>query len=74
MTAFLKAAAKTVAAFLVAWLATRGVEVDSAAMELVITGLFVGLGSIVLNGLLLLVGKTPFGAQARSLLPNYQEK
>ena len=74
LTGYFKAAGKTVAAVIVGWLATRGITVDGAAMEIVITGLFIGVGSIVVNVVLVLAQKTPFGQWAVGLVPEYQPK
>jgi uncharacterized membrane protein (DUF441 family) len=70
--AYLKAAGKTVAAVIVGWLATRGIDVDGQAMEIVVTGIFIGVGSIAVNLFLVLVQKTPFGEWAAGLLPSYE--
>lgn len=74
MTTYLKAAAKTIAAAAVGWLGVRGIEVDSRALEVVLTGVFVGVGSIVVNIALILLKKTPFGSWAERMLPAYETK
>jgi uncharacterized membrane protein (DUF441 family) len=71
-TGYLKAAGKTVAAVIVGWLATRGIHVDGQAMEIVVTGLFIGIGSIAVNVFLVLIQRTPFGRWAVGLLPTYE--
>lgn len=74
LTSYFKAAAKTIAAVVVGWLATRGITVDGVALEIFLTGLFIGIGSIVVNFALVLIRKTPFGAWAESLVPEYKPK
>ena len=46
---YLKAAAKTVVAAIIGFLLSIGIEVDAGALEVVVTGLFVGAGSLILN-------------------------
>lgn len=74
ITTYFKAAAKTVAAAAVGWLASKGVEVDGQALEVVVTGLFVGFGSIVVNGVLVLLQRSKLGAFVERLLPDYGTK
>lgn len=74
LTTYLKAAAKTVAAATVGFLAARGVEIDSQALEIVVTGLFLGLGSIAINLALVLLQKSPIAGWVERFLPTYEPK
>lgn len=51
MRNIITAAVKTVVAFIVSWLAVRGIEIDSAALELVLGGAAIGVFNLVVNWL-----------------------
>lgn len=49
MKNLITAAVKTAVVAIIAWLATVGIEVDSAALELVLFGLATGVVNLILN-------------------------
>lgn len=69
---YLKAAAKTAAAALVVLLAGIGVDVPGEPLEVVLTAIFVGGGSVVLNLVLVWAQRFRFFTWARKLLPGYE--
>lgn len=71
MSDYLKAAAKTFAAAIVGFALSFGIEIPADSLEIVITALFVGGGSIILNLFMAWVQKFSMFSWVSKYLPGY---